>query len=335
MEKKWFIGVDISKNTLDIVLYLGESKRPSESNYIKVSNNEIGFKIFTEWLKDKKINPADLILCMEHTGMYGFDFCLYLEDSKIDYTMVSALHLKRSMGFVRGKSDKVDAFRIARYCFEKRDFHVLFKLKGSTVIKLRELHNEHKLYVRQKATHKGYLTDSKDRQSQNEVIRARAEKTVAYFDEQIKLIEQQMQEVISTDQAFDKNYTLLTSIKGIGVVNAINAVVHTNNFTCFENGRQYACYLGIAPFGYESGTSVKKATKVSKQGAKFAKADLSQAAKSAVVWDKEMKEYYDRKRAEGKSYGVVMNAIKFKLVLRMFAVVKRGTPWVDLKLHCN
>ena len=68
-------------------------------------------------------------------------------------------------------------------------------------------------------------------------------------------------------------------------------------------------------------------------GAKLLKADLSQAANSAIVWDKEMKEYYERKRKEGKAYGVVLNAVKFKLVGRMFAVVKRGTPFVELMTY--
>ncbi len=116
----------------------------------------------------------------------------------------------------------------------------------------------------------------------------------------------------------------MLSIKGIGSVNAISAIVHTNNFKGFETARQYACYLGIAPFGRTSGTSIKGKPKVSHIGAKLLKADLSQAAKSAVVWDREMKIYYERKIKEGKAYGVVLNAVKFKLVCRMFAVVRRG-----------
>lgn len=335
MKKKWFIGIDISKNTLDIVLYDGGNKQAVKDNYKRVSNNEEGFKTFLSWLKNKKIILSDLLICMEHTGVYGFDFCLYLEATKIDYTMVSPLHLTHSLGFKRGKNDQVDASRIAWYCYTHRDSHMLSKMKDSTVIKLRELHNEHKLYIRQMATHKGYLTDNKNRISKNETVVERTKQTIRFLKEQIKQIEHQMDEMINTDKAFVKNYRLLTSVKGIGLVNAINTIVHTNNFTCFENGRAYACYLGIAPFGHESGTSIKKNTQVSRQGAKQAKADLSQAAKSATEWDKEIKLYYQRKRKEGKAYGTIMNAIKFKLVTRMFAVIKRGTPWVDITKYCN
>ena len=54
------------------------------------------------------------------------------------------------------------------------------------------------------------------------------------------------------------------------------------------------------------------------------------AARCAIAYDNEIKGYYQRKRDEGKVFGVVLNAVKFKLVERMFAVVKRGTPFVDI-----
>ena len=144
-----------------------------------------------------------------------------------------------------------------------------------------------------------------------------------------------MDELILEDESFARNYLLLTSIKGIGHVNAINTLLHTNNFACFENARQYACYIGIAPFGHTSGTSIKGKPKVSKFGNRLLKADLTQAARSAVQWDAEIKEYYLRKEAQGKEFWVIMNAVKFKLVCRMFAVVTRGTPWVDTKRYVN
>lgn len=58
---------------------------------------------------------------------------------------------------------------------------------------------------------------------------------------------------------------------------------------------------------------------------------LSNAARAAMMHDPELKAYYNRKRAEGKDHGTVMNALKFKLITRAFAVIKRGTPYVKLK----
>lgn len=109
-----------------------------------------------------------------------------------------------------------------------------------------------------------------------------------------------MLQIINSDPSILRNYELLNSIKGIGTINAMNTIIHTNNFQAFETARQYACYLGIAPFEHSSGTSIKGKTRVYPTGAKLLKADLSQAANSAIVWDKEMKEYYERKGRKGK-----------------------------------
>jgi hypothetical protein len=87
----------------------------------------------------------------------------------------------------------------------------------------------------------------------------------------------------------------------------------------------------VAPFDHTSGTSVRGKTQVSKICRTQQKAELSMAARSAVVHDPGLKRYYQRKMKEkggGKdAHGVVLNAVKFKLILRMFAVVKSGQPY--------
>ena len=106
-------------------------------------------------------------------------------------------------------------------------------------------------------------------------------------------------------------------------------LVTTNNFTSFENGRQYACYSGIAPFENSSGNYLGK-TKVSHLANKRIKTLLSNGANSAYKCDPEIQAYYRRKINEGKPHSLVINSIKCKLVNRIFAVVKRGTPYVNI-----
>ena len=333
MNKKWVIGIDISKKTLDAAIYDSTKKKAEESNYKQVSNTPTGCNELFGWFRSKKMRMSQMVICMEHTGIYGFDLCMFLESKQIDYSLLSPLHVSRSFGLVRGKNDKIDALRLSSYCYLHRDVLVYSHLKGSTVIRLRELSSEHKLYIKQAAVHKGFLTDRKEKATNATYERSQA--TTAYLKIKIEEIEAEMKELLESDEAFLTNYHLLLSIKGIGPVNAINTLLHTNNFQSFQTARQYACYLGIAPFEHSSGSSIRGRTKVSKTGAKYLKADLSQAAKSASEWDREIKEYYKRKLDEGKEYGTIMNAVKFKLVGRMFAVVKRGTPYVDLMKFQN
>ena len=333
MKKDWFIGIDISKKTLDVVLYSSSKKHSDEETYLKVSNDSDGFKEIFSWLKKKRITSRELVIGMENMGIYGFDLRLYLESKQVDYCAFMPLDLKLSLGLIRGKNDKVDAERIAYYTWLHRDELHYSRLSDSSILRLQELAAERKRFVKQLAEYESLLTESKDRSKTASYNRA--EKAKTFLEEEIKEVEKEMQETIERDPVLLKNYALLLSIKGIGSVNAISTIVHTNNFEGFETARQYACYLGIAPFEHTSGTTIKGKPKVSHIGAKLLKADLSQAAKSAVVWDREMKMYYERKIKEGKAYGVVLNAVKFKLVCRMFAVVRRCTPFVDLQTYKN
>ena len=333
MKKKWYVGIDISKKTLDAVIYDAGKKHADSENYRKVSNTETGFKDLLEWFRSRKMRLSTIAVGMEHTGAYGYDLRLFLEAHGIDYCCFMPLALKRSMGLVRGKNDKVDAERIAGYTHTQRDKLVYSKLSGSAIQKLRGLSGERKRLVRQRAEHEAVLTELKGKEMSGTYARTRQVKEM--LDGTIGEIEREMEEVIRSDESLARNYGLLTGIKGIGSVNAIATIIHTDNFRGFETARQYACYLGIAPFGDTSGTSLDRKPKVSHVGAKRLKADLSQAAKSAIVWDSELKAYYERKTAEGKPFGVVLNAVKFKLVCRMFAVVRRGTPFVDLMTYRN
>ncbi len=128
-----------------------------------------------------------------------------------------------------------------------------------------------------------------------------------------------------------KNYVLIRSVFGIGLINAVLFIIYSNNFQSFPNARKYACYSGIAPFENRSGTSIRGKTRVSHLANKRLKSNLSNGARSAVQNDPELRLYYDRKAKEGKEHGVIMNAVKFKLITRVFAVVNRGTPFVRMR----
>ncbi len=62
------------------------------------------------------------------------------------------------------------------------------------------------------------------------------------------------------------------------------------------------------------------------------KADLSQAARSAILYDPQMKAYFKRKfngkKGAESNYGTVLNAVKFKLICRIFSVIRRQVEYI-------
>lgn len=331
MSDRYCIGVDISKKTLDIRIYASENMLAS--NYIQVSNDLSGFTSFARWLKQRGISLSEILVCMEHTGIYGYSFRSFLSESKVFYSVVSGLEIKRSMGLVRGKSDNIDSARIARYCYLHRDELVPFVGKSSELVMIQLLLNERNAYKKRVSFARAYLTDHK--KTPDTPVYARYSSDLKHCLSILKTIENDIIHLIDTDADLQRNYSLLMSIVGVSFVNAVNILLYTDNFRSFKDARSYASYIGVAPFPYSSGSSVYSADRVSKICARHLKSDLTQGALSAVTHDPELRAYYRRKIASGKSTGCVLNAVKFKLVERMFCVVKRGTPYVKLANHIS
>ena len=233
------------------------------------------------------------------------------------------------MGLVRGKNDQIDAIRIAQYAYDHREKLELFHRPSVNITTLSNLLRERRLYVRQKAT----LTATQGELGQYETSQSRSRRDglIDKLSSMTRAIEKQMIDIINKDEALKKTYDLITSVVGIGPITAIDTIVYTNNFQNFSTPRQYASFIGVAPFDHTSGTSVNGRTRVSQFCRKQQKTSITMAARSAIVNDPWMKNYYRRKMKEKgeqrSQHGVVLNAVKFKLILRMFSVVKSGTPY--------
>lgn len=121
----------------------------------------------------------------------------------------------------------------------------------------------------------------------------------------------------------------MLTIPGIGNVTAVYLIVCTNNFVGNISGKQLAFYAVVAPFANTSGISIKGKEKVHKMANKELKKLLFMCAMSTLQYSPEMKQYYDRKTAEGKHGFSVLNAIKNKILLRVATVIKNQKPYVD------
>jgi transposase len=155
------------------------------------------------------------------------------------------------------------------------------------------------------------------------------QKTVSQLRKQLALLEQIISDLTKRNETMNTQMNLLQSIPGIGPQTALLLMCYTRCFTSFKNWRQFACYCGIAPFEYQSGTSVKGRTKVSHFAQKRLKSAIHLAALTSKKYDEEMKKYFERKVADGKNKMLVINAVRCKLISRAFAVINRGTPFVN------
>ncbi len=135
--------------------------------------------------------------------------------------------------------------------------------------------------------------------------------------------------IIKDNPDYKQQDELLQSIPGIGKQTSVVLIAYTQAFTLFKTHRQFACYAGVAPFEYTSGSSVRGKTKVSSLANKKIKTSLNMAALTAKKFDPQLKQYFEKKVAEGKNKMLVMNAIRCKLISRAFAVINRNSKFVN------
>lgn len=327
-KKKCFIGVDISKDVLDICLLTGENC--TDSTHIQVSNDIKGFKKVASLLKNQDFALKDCAFCMEHTGVYGLLFFAWLSKKEVLFCVEPGLQIKRSMGMARGKSDKVDSQRIADYLYTNRAKLKEYDMASVQLLQIKQLMTYRDQMVGIRTSLKNSLQSHKlyKEISSLDSISNGLKKHIEQQDARIKQIENRIKDIVESDEALKKNYELVTSVKGVGPMIAVVMLTTTNNFKSFECGRKYACYASTAPFESTSGSSIRGRSQTSPMGNKKIKTLLCNGANSAIKWDMELKKYYQRKTKEGKDHKVVINAVCCKLINRVFAVIKRQTPYV-------
>jgi len=327
----FFIGCDVSKAFIDYsywhngeAIYLGQFK-----------NNDDGFFSLVKSLRSiTKISLDQWFFCFENTGSYSKPLLNWLHENSISFIEENPLQVSRSLGIRRGKTDKIDSLDLCRYAFEKRDTIQSTKPTSSAITRLKKLLSRRDFLVRQQSAMKVSLKEQRNYMEIElyEELEVGNQKLLKEYNSQIKFIENKIKELLTQDESISENYKLVSSIIGIGLITSAYLLATTNNFQSFTDARKYACYCGIAPFSNSSGIR-KGRMRVSKMGNMKVKSLLSNCILSAIKHDPQIAMYHARKKEAGKMPGKVLNAIKNKLIHRVFAVVKRGTPYVRLNTY--
>jgi transposase len=322
---KEVVGIDVSKKTIDAYCYQAQVHK-------EFKNDIVGYKSLLNWVL-KATKGVSVFYCFENTGYYSLKLALYLNSQKIVYVEESPLKIKRSSGIVKEKTDRLDASLIARYGWIYREELIPSTVKSTAHLELGRLLALRDQLVRNNAGLKGTLKEMKVflTSSTTDAGCISLKRSIDYLSKQVKAIEIRIEELIFDDVSMQKNYELLSSLKGVGFVVACQLIYHTGNFTRFDNWRSFSSYCGTAPFAHESGTSIKRRKQCHYLGDRKMKSLLSMASISAIQHDSELRVYYKRKLAEGKDKMLAINNVRNKLIARAFAVVKRGTPYVVLQ----
>lgn len=346
-----FIGIDFSKEKFNVAILFKEGfKDVAESVSNEFKNSLDGYVAFEKWLKKHHKETDSLLFCGEDTGHYSQALSIFLCVKGYEMWLEDPYTLKHSMGLLRVKSDKADAIMIAEYAMRNQDKKRLFKVKDNTISNLRELlkardffvgertritvrKNEQKAALKEEMKVRRHLNIEPDDSIFSMIDKCMAD-DLKCVEKKIEKIEKAILDQIEMCPEIQRNYGIITSIKGIGMVNAVAIIICTDNFRRFDfNSRKICCYYGVAPFGHTSGSSVNGRPHTSFFANKKLKSVLGMAAQSAKVHCPVLAVYYKRQVERKKHPMVISNNIKNKLLHMIVSMVKNGNAYDDNYLY--
>ncbi len=313
------VGIDVSKDAL-----VGVIRLPTEERHFTVPNSKNGVTAL-----HRKLGGCRCPLIMESTGRYHILPALLLSERGYDVRVVNPVHAKRYMrSSVRNKkTDKADASALAQMGVTDQKLPSRFLLSAADVALRQKIgllsSLEHKLQSL-RLTLKMYrafqrsvgVAASAAEDGVGEVIKA--------LERQKEVLEREIETDVGQDEAKRKSAALAASVPGISPLTAsILCQMLSPSCVC---AKQWVAFVGYDVSERQSGTWRGKG-RLSKRGNPYLRKRLYMAAWGVVQNEQQFHAYYERLRAQGRSYREALVIIARKLLRIVFAVLRRERPF--------
>jgi transposase len=310
------LGIDVSKDSLDVVLVRGE-----RSEHKVFSNSGVGHKHLHNWLLAQQTGPVHA--CLEATGQYGEAVTEHLYHGGHQVSVVNPARIKRygESKLHRNKTDKADAALIAEFCQKEKP--PLWTPLPACVKHLRAL-------VRRLEDLQSAYQQERNRLGsgeRNAWVLDDLQAHLDYLGERIGVLRQTIQQYIEQNPDLNSQQKLLISIPGIGKLTAARLLAEIGDISAFEGAPQLAAYAGLNPRGNRSGSSVFKKTRISKQGRAFLRKLLYMPAIVARKYNPVVRQFCERLSERRLPEMAIVAAAMRKLLHIVFGVLKHQLPF--------
>ena len=312
-----FLGIDVSKSTLDAAL-LKEGSKPRHKVF---SNDAAGHAALIAWLCEHASHPVHA--CLEATGTWAQAAALALHQAG---HIVSVVNPARTHAFgksqlKRTKTDKADAILIAEFC--RMHNPPVWTPQSPQVQQLQGLvrrleHLEEMRKMEENRLCSGGLSPQ---------VEASLQEHIGYLTQQIEKTRRQIKDHIDGNPDLKEQADLLQSIPGIGATTTALLLAELGDISHFSNARQVAAFAGLVPRIRESGTSVRGRSRLSKVGSSRLRKSLYFPAITALRFNPLIKSFGLRLSAQGKSKMLIIGAAMRKLLHLAYGVLKSKQPF--------
>lgn len=333
MKFKYVLGVDISKGWFHYCL---KDKGYQVIEEGQVSNAAGDIYAFISHLEEHLGSQAlaNIVLCMEYTGVYVKHLVRCWLSKGGQVSMVHASKVSEQLSGKQGwleKSDYLDARRLAEYGIRFDDQLEPAQLKDETLESLQAVHRQRERIMKAISLLEVPVKESKcfDSAVVSKQLEDNQAASMEALKEDLKRIEAVLEKVIDEGPVLKSLFKLIKSVEGVGDVTAREVIISTEAFTKFSpyQAKKYARYVGVVPREWSSGSSVRKKKRASNRRHQKMVPLLIRGVISLIGTKNELASFYERKRQEGKEHLSVVNAIRNKIILRIFAVVRNGVMY--------
>lgn len=317
---KFCLGIDISKADYHVALQSTEDAKTIVKS--KFANTAEGHSKLLGWLVAHTGADLPVHACMEATGSYGEMLAdsLHGKVAKLSVVNPRAIKAHGDSDLRRCKSDPADARLIADFCRVKKPVEWTPPTPGKRRIKAISRHiSGLKKDVTREGNRLQITTDK--------FVAKSLKAHITWMKKQIAKLEKELAQAIASDTENDRDHKLLLSIPGIGAKSAASLMAELPDIRLLKNARQLAAYAGTTPRIFQTGTSGKTRTPMSKAGNRHMRKLLFFPAMTAIRYNPVCKAFAARLAAQGKPPIVIVGAVMTKLLHIIYGVLKHGQPF--------
>jgi transposase len=305
-----FVGIDVSKYTLDVHL------RPDDRD-LQFTNDEEGISTLLGCLKNLDLT----LVVLEATGGYENAVVAALSVAKIPLSLVNP---KRGRDFAKAigrlaKTDEIDAQTLAEFADKVRP--VVRALPDEDTLKLQAFLTRRGQLIGMRTMEKNRLAALKDR-----AIRRSVEAVLRTLEKEIERADRDLDAAIQASAVWTAKDELLQSIPGIGPTVSRTLLAEMPELGTFSR-EQVAALAGVAPVNRDSGT--RNGKRMITGGRPAVRSMLYMASHAAKQGNAFLRAFADRLKAAGKPPKVIRVAIARKLLIIANAVLRDNRPWQE------
>jgi len=306
-----YLGIDVSKAKLDVVLLIGERSFAKE-----FANTPKGMKLLLGWLRS--LRAGEVHACLEATGSYSDGIAEFLYEAGYAVSVVNPFrtHSFRGSRLQRNKTDKADARLIAEFC--RSESPGLWKPASPQVKHLQALSR------RIDALEEMRLMEQNRLDTAPQEAKASIRRMIRVLEREIAVIRKEAEDLIGGDPDLKVQDELLRSIPGIGKKTSMMLLSEVE-FDRYESARALAAYAGTTPAKQDSGN--QKKSKLSRVGAVRIRKGMYFPAIVAQTCNPIVREFASRLSARGKRPMQIVCAAMRKLLHIAYGVLKHRTPF--------